>query len=68
MGVARARHGEEDAGPLAAISPEKRQLLQNARKKTIAMRLGSPENGDHKTALFEGLQTKVKSFNTMQLK
>lgn len=50
-GVARARHGEEETEPVVAVSPEKGKLLQNERKKALAVRQGSPKNVDNKTAL-----------------
>ena len=53
-GVARVRHGEEETKPVVAVSPEKGKLLQNERNKAIAVRQGSPENGDNKTALLSG--------------
>jgi hypothetical protein len=33
------------------VSPEKGKLLQNERKKALAVRQGSPKNVDNKTAL-----------------
>lgn len=59
-GVARVRHGEEETEPVVAVSPEKGKLLQNERKKAIAVRQGSPENGDNKTALLSGAYKSAK--------
>ena len=52
---------------MVAVSPEKGQLLQNARLKAMAVRQGVTANGDNKTALLSAAY-KVKRFNTMQLK
>lgn len=59
-GVARARQGEEEIAPVVAFSPEKGNLLQNARKKATAVRQGGPANGDNKTALLSAAYKSAK--------
>lgn len=59
-GVARARHGVKETGPVVAESPEKGQLLQSVRKKAMAVIQGSPANGDHKTALLSAAYKSAK--------
>jgi len=58
--MARARHGEEETEPVVAVSPEKGKLLQNARKKAIAVRQGGPANGDNKRAFLSAAYKSTK--------